>query len=459
MLLSAAFAILFLYGLYSTPGLVGRWGVSASGAMLFAVWGLLAGAAWPISTNRLKVATAISCVVAAIALRLFVAWPTFGHIHVGDALYYPQMAQGLLNGAGLSVYEPFIGSMLRALYPPAYPLLLAGWGSVWGFSIGSILLLNIVIDGLACWQLCELGKRLDRPAAGRAAAWLYAIWPSTLFSASVAQKEGLCVLLILTLANYWLRTSEDDRWRWSLVLPIGIVSALLALTQPAMAPIPLLFGLAMMPYAGVRRIMAVGTAAVVVAGLCMTPWWIRNWLVLHAFVPLTSSSEISLWIGNNPDATGNWIPTPPNRDGLGELEYAKSLGALARQWIAAHPGEFVYLTAAKFVRAMSLGEFGLIRMSALKPTLPPATFSALLPLAQGAHLALLAAAAFVLGRSQRIPGMLISLIVAGGLQLLLFGVWFEFGERHREFLTPFLLLTLCIAVAARKPRPVDHHAR
>ena len=34
-------------------------------------------------------------------------------------------------------------------------------------------------------------------------------------------------------------------------------------------------------------------------------------------------------------------------------------------------------------------------------------------------------------------------IAACGLQLLLFGVWFEFGERHRKFVTPFLLLALC----------------
>jgi hypothetical protein len=35
------------------------------------------------------------------------------------------------------------------------------------------------------------------------------------------------------------------------------------------------------------------------------------------------------------------------------------------------------------------------------------------------------------------------LIAACLIQLMFFGVWFEFSERHREFLTPFLLLLVC----------------
>ena len=33
-----------------------------------------------------------------------------------------------------------------------------------------------------------------------------------------------------------------------------------------------------------------------------------------------------------------------------------------------------------------------------------------------------------------------SMLLAGIAQMLLFGIWFEFDERHRYFLTPILLL-------------------
>lgn len=33
-----------------------------------------------------------------------------------------------------------------------------------------------------------------------------------------------------------------------------------------------------------------------------------------------------------------------------------------------------------------------------------------------------------------------AILIAGIAQILLFGIWFEFDERHRYFLTPILLL-------------------
>jgi high-affinity Fe2+/Pb2+ permease len=46
--------------------------------------------------------------------------------------------------------------------------------------------------------------------------------------------------------------------------------------------------------------------------------------------------------------------------------------------------------------------------------------------------------------ARRTPGfmMLLLLLAACGAQLVLFNLWFEFGERHREFVTPFLLLII-----------------
>jgi hypothetical protein len=82
-----------------------------------------------------------------------------------------------------------------------------------------------------------------------------------------------------------------------------------------------------------------------------------------------------------------------------------------------------------------------------------AIFAALLPLLQGSLIALLAAAAALgrrlgwLDRGDR----LILILCACVLQILLFSLPFEFGERHRYFLMPFLFMT----VAAGLIRPVE----
>jgi hypothetical protein len=178
----------------------------------------------------------------------------------------------------------------------------------------------------------------------------------------------------------------------------------------------------------------------------LVPWWVRNWTVFHAFVPLTTASGASLWIGNNPDATGNWQPPPPALKGIPELAYGKRIGAIAVEWIRTHPVGFVRLTLTKFVRASGIAQFGVTRLVAMGPPVPRVLAAALWPLSMLAHLALLGGAAFKLG--PRLPFTLVLLIAACGLQLMLFGMWFEFGERHREFVTPFLLLALCWSFAA-----------
>ena len=93
----------------------------------------------------------------------------------------------------------------------------------------------------------------------------------------------------------------------------------------------------------------------------------------------------------------------------------------------------------------------------------------LLPLSQGAHLTMLAGAAIAARvRADRALSTVLLLVAACWLQVALFGVWFEFGERHREFATPFLLLLLCLGldraqwrwsprgVSRSKARSIDH---
>ncbi|MDQ2879496.1 MAG: glycosyltransferase, partial [Pseudomonadota bacterium] len=179
--------------------------------------------------------------------------------------------------------------------------------------------------------------------------------------------------------------------------------------------------------------------------------WVRNALVFGAFVPLTSAGDASLWIGNNPHATGNWEPPPPALHGTPELAYGRQIGAIAVAWIKANPAAFVHLTIAKLLHAGAIGVFGVARLEAMRPPLALGIAARLWPLAQGLHLAMLSGATL----AARLPGTrtLVLIVAACIAQWLLFGMWFEFGERHREFATPFLLLLVCRAFV-----PAEGHA-
>lgn len=445
--LGALFAALAAYALVSSPGLAALWGASIEGGALLLGWGLVAGAgAWALLQKPPAPRLAILIAAGVITVRIAVASLVDGFAPTGDAGVYPVIAQHLLSGQGLFVDDAVMATRVWAFYPPLYPLLLAGWGAVAGFSGASLMLLNLVIDGAAALVIARIGRRIDAPGAGRAAALLYLLWPSVLLSSVLAQKEGLATLLILVIADIWLARALNTRSRaWRL----GAAAGLLALTQPGQAPLAALFGVVLIGRIGARAVLRFGLAAMPVAVAVMAPWWLRNALVLGQFVPLTSAGGISLWIGNNPHATGNWMTPPRELRGLPELAYSRRAGAMATAWITGHWADFARLTLTKLVRALGVAQFGVMRLALMTPPLGPGWLAALVPLAQGAQVLLWGGGAAALGLVRRPALAMIALLIGAGFaQLVLFGAWFEFGERHREFLTPLMLLAICVAMSA-----------
>ncbi|MCW6529899.1 glycosyltransferase [Sphingomonas lycopersici] len=432
-------AVVTLYGLYSVPGLIRHWGgIDAAALLVLALWLAAAALAIPLFARRPAGRTWLVLLLVTAGLRIGVAIPCLDRVPGGDALFYPLLAYSLSHGHGLQVHEPFIGETVRALYPPLYPLVLAGWHGAFGLATGALCALNLLIDGAAALLVARLGQRTGHAGAGRAAAWLYMIWPSVLLSSPLAQKEGLVALLVLALAHAWLRARvRADRRAIAL---IGVASGLLALTQPALAPLSAILGLLLMWRTPPALIRAASGGAIV-AALLMLPWWIRNWLAFHTFIPLTSAGGISLWIGNNPDATGNWIAAPAALRGIPELAYSRTLAAMAWHWIEQNPAGFVRLTLQKFFRAMAIAQAEVARLGDMRPAPSPRLAQSLFPVAQATHLLLIGTAALALWRRPR--GAVALLVAACLIQLALFNIWFEFGERHREFLTPFLLLLGC----------------
>lgn len=451
---AALLALLTAYGLWSAPGVLSQFGpVGVTGIAIAILWVLAASLALIIARVRLRWSGLAALTVLVVALRLYPLMLVEGRVPDGDAAIYPALAQSLLAGHGLGVIDPSLEVRVWAYYPPGFPVLLAGWGAIAGFSARSYLVFNLIVDTVAALMILRIAERLGMARAGRAAAWLYLIWPSVLLSAPYAQKEGLSIVLFLALVLAWM-AARDGRGVMAKGTAIGVLTAALALTQPGFAPLSALIGLACLPQMGLRRAIRVGVVAAPVAVLVMLQWWIRNALLFHAFVPLTTASGVSLWVGNNPDATGNWLPTPPNIWHAGEIEYARITGNMARGWIEAHPVEFVRLTVTKFVRSLGVDHFGVVRLTALHPDLDEETLAPLVPVEALAYLALLAGAAVALWRRvTRPPALLIALIVAAFAQMLMFGVWFEFGERHRIFLLPLLLLTVAMLIVPARDRP------
>ena len=329
----ATLGLLLLYGAMALPDLAARWGLSFGSVVAVVGWIALAALGFTLLRDMPRRRSFAVLTALLMLVRVAFALLAVGRTSTGDPNAYLNLAKGLLGGHGLVIFDPFFGSAWRALFPPLYPLLLAGWGAAFGFATPAVLALGTLTDGMAAWLIERLGARLGSARAGRRAAWLYLIWPSVLFSAPLAQKESLCAVLVLALALSWI----DRRSGWRGALALGVPAGLLSLTQPGEAPLAALFGLVLVGRIGLWPMLLTGLRGAAVAVVVMLPWWVRNWLLFHTFVPLTTASGASLWIGNNPDATGNWEPPPPELKGIPEMLYGKRIQAIAVEWIRTHP--------------------------------------------------------------------------------------------------------------------------
>ena len=167
--LAVLLGVLALYGCWSMPTLVSRWGASAGGLALLAGW---TGLALLLVLRTPSRSTWLFFAAAAVTLRLGSAVLAAGRVSPGDSELYLELARNLVAGRGLVVHEPFIGLDMRAFFPPLYPLVLAGWGTIAGLGGTSLLLLSSVIDLAAAASIVRLGERLARRDAGRTAAAL-----------------------------------------------------------------------------------------------------------------------------------------------------------------------------------------------------------------------------------------------------------------------------------------------
>jgi hypothetical protein len=276
-----------------------------------------------------------------------------------------RVAESLVHGEGFA--NPF-GSETgpTAHVAPLYPALLATIYGCFGdyhaptgrlvqqgftiaVSISIILLLPLAASALGL-----------RPAAGWLAALLMAWLPANRDNEATGHHEQILAGLLLLGAITAVAIGSARRWQRRDILLASVLTALLALGAPnLLLAVALMLTSEIIVCQGPARRRAF-VAATIVAGcslLAVTPWLVRNYLVLGEFVPIRSNFGLELAIGNRPSADGHtYVPeffdihpfgSRTERErvrSMGELAYMKMKQAEGRQWIETHPGRFAWLT-------------------------------------------------------------------------------------------------------------------
>jgi 4-amino-4-deoxy-L-arabinose transferase-like glycosyltransferase len=250
-----------------------------------------------------------------IAAALFLA-PRIGWMLAVDAapmsdqLWYFERAVGLLNGGGYAVQgQP------TAFWPVGYPAFLAGLFAVFGPSIEVAKAANLVLSAVAMAFVYRIARRATgSEGAARAALLLAVLYPTPVFYTELLYSEPLFMALLLAGIDL-LPGACEERRRWVVVAMAGACFGLASLvkTQALLLPALLVGGALVLRRIGFRRAVLTGLVAYAACLAVITPWTLRNWMVLGQPVLISTNGGFNLYMGNNPwNRWGSYMwPAPP----------------------------------------------------------------------------------------------------------------------------------------------------
>lgn len=383
-----------------------------------------------------------------------------------DAADYDRHAISIADGHG---YPPaLLASGPSAFRPPLYPLALAvvhlvggGWtaerllGALFG--VVSVLLIYLIVRRL--W---------GRPTALLAAAIAAIFPPLVILNASLLSESPFIPLVLLTaLAVLEYRSTKRLRW----AIAAGALCGLAALTRTN----GLLLVVAVVPGVFVTRpsrsraALAAPIAVLVAAAVTVAPWVIRNTVVFHRFVGISTQSGYGVAGTYNPESRSTAKhPGQPRqtqqlsvfrgvfaKQGVDESARSSELTSSGLRYALHHPG---YVAETSFWNTLRVFDFvhddpyerelqyGGLEAVGVEPVVSPVV---LVSLYLVIALALVGAVAEVRRRrSDRAPGVLWLFPVV--LILPAIGVWGL--ARYRAPVDAFLVMLAAVALAALNER-------
>jgi 4-amino-4-deoxy-L-arabinose transferase-like glycosyltransferase len=182
-------------------------------------------------------------------------------------------------------------------YPPLYPYFVAVLHRAFS-SLSAVLWIQAAVGALLVPAVARAGRVAFSPRAGLVAAALVAFYPDFVWFSVHFWSETLFIVLLWWALERVLRS--DAAGATTAAAAGGALWGLATLTRELtlyLAPFALLWLLRRGP-----RRPALRRASTFALGLALTllPWTVRNAIVFHAFIPVSTMGGSNLWQGNVP---------------------------------------------------------------------------------------------------------------------------------------------------------------
>jgi 4-amino-4-deoxy-L-arabinose transferase-like glycosyltransferase len=290
-----------------------------------------------------------------------------------DASEHDSYAWSLAQGHGYSGVSPDVktptGELL--IHPSAYraPGTSVFWAAIYwpfGHQYSLVRLAQCVLDTLTILLLHKIARICFGPAVALLTAGVYAVWPTALLYSSLMASEPLYAFLFCWSVLSLLRFAEHPTWPRAAAA--GVLLGLATLTRGNAVMMAVL----LIPW-GIWQFRKTPPLAIracvipLIALLTVVPWTIRNYRVLHAFIPLeTGVGDVLLGsynrvVASDPLFYGYWVfpdtYLPEYADQIvapnDEVIRDRNEIRLAVQWTLDHPEKWWYLLESRFRRSLT----------------------------------------------------------------------------------------------------------
>lgn len=306
----------------------------------------------------------IALFVTALGLRIacmlwwksYIMWTPEPYNEVG------RLIERLATGHGFT--SPYGGETgYTAAFPPVYPflgsLIYRVFGSYSDACRMALLSMNCVFGAWTSILMHQLGTRTLGRRTALLAAWCWAVFPVFFrWDISWIWEFSLSAALLAWLFLLTMKLAEEPvTKRW---IGFGAAWGFAALANPALV--------SMLPFSGLyaayrnakvskRWLMNAAVSAVMFFAV-LSPWLIRNNVVMHRFVFVRDNFWLEFQLGNFHGSTalgfGPLHPTGSARllqrfHDLGEIGYMDDRKQMAKVFLHDHPAEFRELTWKRMV--------------------------------------------------------------------------------------------------------------
>ncbi|MDF2662021.1 MAG: hypothetical protein K0Q94_4812, partial [Paenibacillus sp.] len=260
----------------------------------------------------------------------------FEHVPIEyDQLNYTKTAIQLLEKG---VYA-YLDTEPNTLVTPGFPILLTAFYWMFGYSpleptLQIYRVFQCFLALVAVWFIYKIGVRLFRPVTGVIAAMFAAVHPMFVWSTSLILTEVPFLSVFMALIYTQVRIMQDNRLRDHIAM--GVLLGIATLIRPNVLPV------AVVPYVFLWMTNRKAYIPFIAAGfgafvLVMMPWWIRNLITFHQFIPIAKGEAGNPFLGGTDPymrGTIDWATIDKNDQfGEGVRRIRRGLKEEPGEWI------------------------------------------------------------------------------------------------------------------------------